>query len=245
MIIITKKDILHYYQNRQLDDGEKEYLVYNGDRIPRILNVIERLLPEILNKGKKEVRILDVGPHFLTEQIHRFFPDVVINTLGFENQRLYDPKIINKHLQYDLNDAQNPEKWISFDQHDIIIISEVMEHLYTSPIRVLSFLKTLMLPGAFILITVPNALAITHRLKLLFGKHPYEMIRESRENPGHFREYTRLELMDIGKKAGLKFESSWSENYARSKNKLINFIILISSIFPGFRQGLFIIFKNE
>ena len=169
---------------------------------------------------------------------------MIINTLGFGNPRLYDSKIVNKHLAYDLNDAEYREKWASFEQHDLIIISEVIEHCYTSPVKILSFLKSLLLPGGYILITVPNALAIARRLRMLVGKHPYEMIRESRENPGHFREYAQCELVDSGQKAGLEFVSSWLENYSPSKNMAFNIITSIFSIFPSLRQGLFVVLRK-
>lgn len=242
--IVTKKDILLYYQSRPLNDEEKAYISYNASRIPRVLNAIGTLLPRIPNHGRTGAKILDVGPHFLTELIHVNFPDLVVNTLGFGDPRLYDTAIVHKHMPFDLNDAQFKEKWVPFDKHDMIVISEVIEHLYTSPVRVLSFLRTLLLPGGFILITVPNALAISKRLRMLIGRHPYEMIRESRENPGHFREYTQHELIDAGAKAGFEFVSSWLENYSPSKNMVFNALTSIVSIFPGLRQGLIVILRN-
>ena len=49
------------------------------------------------------------------------------------------------------------------------------------------------------MVSTPNALWLKHRIKLLMGRHPYELIREDKGNPGHFREYTAGELGDIAR----------------------------------------------
>ncbi|RLD25746.1 MAG: hypothetical protein DRI70_06655 [Bacteroidetes bacterium] len=123
-------------------------------------------------------------------------------------------------------------------------MSEVIEHLYTSPVRVLSFLKTLLLPGGLILVTTPNGLSISRRLKLLFGIHPYEMIRESRVNPGHIREYTQSELINAGADAGLELELTSLENYTITDSALFRFIYGTSSVVPSLRNGLIVVLRR-
>ena len=242
--MISERTILEYYKERALNTEEKWYIVHSAKRICRILDLMTSLLLKTPHKGNAESRILDIGPHFLTEQIHRFYPTPTIYTLGFENESICGPGIVKKHIQFDLNNAQYPEKWPNFDQHDLIVMSEVIEHLYTSPVRVLSFLKTLLLPGGLILVTTPNGLSISRRLKLLFGIHPYEMIRESRENPGHIREYTQSELIKVGTDVGLQLVLTSLENYFITDNVLFKIVYNISATIPSFRTGLIVVLRR-
>ena len=87
--------------------------------------------------------------------------------------------------------------------YELIIMAEVIEHLYTSPSLVLGFLQSLLRPGGLLIVQTPNALAIGRRFKMLLGRPPFELIRENPYNPGHFREYTARELEKYGRQLGL------------------------------------------
>jgi hypothetical protein len=241
--MITEKEIMDYYAGRKLNTEEAEYLRHSVKKICRILNIISELLKTAL-PNSNNLKLLDIGPHFLTEQIHRYFPAFELNTLGFENPQLYDVKNIKNHFQFDLNDAQFAENWPAFEKHDCIVMSEVLEHLYTSPVLIFSFLKTLLKPGGFLLLTTPNAVAISKRLQLLAGRHPYEMLRQSRENPGHIREYTRPELVKAGETAGLRLVSASLENYFITDDPFYKFIYGVSALVPGLRTGLIMVLTN-
>jgi 2-polyprenyl-3-methyl-5-hydroxy-6-metoxy-1,4-benzoquinol methylase len=69
-------------------------------------------------------------------------------------------------------DVQLPfEKWpdeIKGIRFDKVIISEVLEHLFY-PENLLEKIKNLLMPGAEIVITVPNVLFWKNRLKIFFG----------------------------------------------------------------------------
>ncbi len=242
--MISERTILEYYKERALSTEESWYLVHSAKRICRILDLMTSLLLKTPHKVNAESRILDIGPHFLTEQIHRFYPTPTIYTLGFENESICGPGIARRHIQFDLNNAQYTEKWPNSDQYDLVVMSEVIEHLYTSPVRVLSFLRTLLLPGGLILVTTPNGLSISRRLKLLFGIHPYEMIRESRENPGHIREYTQSELIKVSGDVELQLVLTSLENYFITDNVLFKIVYSISAIIPSFRTGLIVVLRR-
>src|SRR5205823_6516869 len=107
--------------------------------------------------------------------------------------------------QFDLNDAQSEDTWRrDIPRYDVVVMAEVIEHLYTAPELVLGFLKTLVADNGLVIIQTPNAAALSKRLKLLFGRNPYELIRVDTTNPGHFREYTSRELIRIAEGAGFE-----------------------------------------
>jgi SAM-dependent methyltransferase len=154
-------------------------------------------------------RVLDIGPSKLTALIAQTL-GVRVDSLGFTD----DPHAAAKHFGFDLNDAQDPARWrADIGPYDIIVMAEVIEHLHTSPTRVLAFLRTLLAPDGILIIQTPNAAALHKRLKLLGGRNPYELIREDVTNPGHFREYTARELRWYAEEANLTVERCSHENY--------------------------------
>ena len=57
-----------------------------------------------------------------------------------------------------------------------------------------------------LLIGTPNAVSLNRRVSMLVGRNPYERIRTTINNPGHFREYTTAELRAYGKAANFDME---------------------------------------
>jgi hypothetical protein len=68
-------------------------------------------------------------------------------------------------------------------------------------------------PSGLLVLQTPNAAALFKRLKLLAGRNPYHMIRETRTNPGHFREYTLTELRRAVDASGLELVRCERRNY--------------------------------
>ena len=170
------------------------YVAYQAPRFAMVLAMLGQYVG-------KETRILDVGRTMLTEMTESLYARPV-DSLGFEPDATFDHGA--HHFQFNLNDAQDPAKWRrDLPGYDVIIFAEVIEHLHTSPSLVLGYLQSLLRPGGVLLVQTPNALAIGRRLSMIFGRHPYELIRENPTNPGHFREYTARELQHYGRQLGL------------------------------------------
>jgi 2-polyprenyl-3-methyl-5-hydroxy-6-metoxy-1,4-benzoquinol methylase len=73
-------------------------------------------------------------------------------------------------------DLEHPELWpkeISEKRFDVIILSEVLEHLFY-PEKVLRNLAPLLAEGGRLVITVPNILFWKNRLRILSGHFEYE-----------------------------------------------------------------------
>ena len=114
---------------------------------------------------------------------------------------------------YDLNAARDPAGWRALGPYRLVIMAEVIEHLYTAPRLVLSYLHTLLEDGGHLVVQTPNAAALHNRLLMLAGRNPYELIREKTNDPGHFREYTRRELTAVAEAAGFQVVSWRAEAY--------------------------------
>lgn len=191
-------------QRIRTQDPGSWYTAFNSRRWAVLLELIGRHF-----RGP-ETTILDVGYSKFTELVHDRF-GVPIDTLGFFGNQ---PTPFGQGYWFDLNSAQKEEAWRrDIPSYDIVVLAEVIEHLYTAPRLVLRFLRTLVKPEGVLIIQTPNATALHKRLKIIIGRHPYEMIRENTNDPGHFREYTRKELCGVAEEAGFQILDWGAYNY--------------------------------
>ena len=155
-------------------------------------------------------RVLDIGRSRLTGLIKDTF-GVAVDSLGFAKN---GPTAEGTNYWYDLNLAQHEDKWRrDIPAYDVVVMAEVIEHLYTAPLLVLRFLRTIVADGGVLVVQTPNATALHKRAKMLVGRHPFEKIREDITNPGHFREYTRRELESVAREAGFDVERWMAKSY--------------------------------
>jgi len=239
---VTCDEIVQCFDDKQLDDEEKAYLDYHCLRLKAVTNLIIDLITGFQNNGINKVKVLDIGPHFLTAVIKCVCDShILLDTLGYKYEHIVPLDQINQHIQYDLNQSQNEKLWVkSTEKYDIIVFAEVIEHLYVAPQLVLKHLRTLLSHKGKIVIQTPNAVAIRKRLNMFKGINPFEMIRESYENPGHFREYTLNELNELNELcqlAGLKISYTKYEDYWPESG----FLRLLEKRTPSFRNGITIV----
>jgi SAM-dependent methyltransferase len=173
---------------------------YDDYHAPRYAFLI-RLLKEFgVQRG---VTVLDVGVSSLTMQLREAFR-MPIDSIGFGKDEASDG---GRHFDFDLNLAQQRESWrTDLPGYQVVVMAEVLEHLHTAPQLVLAFISSLLVPNGLLIVQTPNAAALTKRIKLVFGRNPYEMLRTDRSDPGHHREYTIAELRNIGQGLGFHEE---------------------------------------
>ncbi|OAQ41551.1 hypothetical protein A5893_00085 [Pedobacter psychrophilus] len=238
---MQKEEIKKYfYDNFELNPEKKDYLEIHAKRFETILSTIE---------NKKFNAILDIGPSFLSELLYQKFGEK-LTLLGFDGEvseggHLPNSAILKKIklIKQDLNFFKAYAE--DLPKYDLIICAEVMEHLYTSPKILFKNLSHLLNKEGLLIIQTPNAVALRKRLALFFGKNPFEMLRENLENPGHFREYTAKELVDLGKENGLIIEHFIFDEYFEYPSTLSKFYRSFKAIIPkNLKSGITIVFKK-
>ena len=236
---IKSEDILRLFEGSQMNQEETHYLKYHLERLTYTTNLVQ----SIINK-RETSKILDIGPHFLTHCFLKLLkPQLSISTLGFANERLFPQKYAVEHFELDLNDCVSDDINTSGAEFDLIVFSETIEHLHTSPTTIILFLSKLLKKqsGAGILIQTPNAASFLKRIKLFMGQNPYEKIREDRTNPGHFREYTMRELEEYAHETGFKVSLREYCSYWSGNNPMKHAVDMI----PSLREGITILFERS
>ncbi len=197
----SSREILDHYLPLVKDNASRDYITVHAKRFSFLINFILNSIP---SKDGKGLKVMDIGPSFFTDILSKNLPEAEIYTLGFahpESRGGHFPEFIEINTdhfhQFDLNKTDQKDSWIDVPQMDVVIMGEVLEHLHTSPVHVMSFVRSFLKPKGRFILGTPNGVALERRIALLFGKNPYELIRLEKDNPGHFREYTVGELRNL------------------------------------------------
>jgi len=170
----------------------------------------EFLMKVVTDQVRVPFRILDIGPSPFTKMLRESLR-APVDSLGLEPE---SASPAGRHYHFNLNDAQDPQKCRrDLGPYDLVIFAEVVEHLFTAPELVLSYVHGLLAPGGSLIVQTPNAASLRKRIKLALGRNPFERIRLDPSNPGHFREYTAAELASILRQTGFAVKSSWRQFY--------------------------------
>lgn len=187
---------------RSRDEDARRYWSENRQRIATaVTHALQLAQPE-----QRPLRVLDVGPALESELLGLFLPDAELETMGWADHR-YRPVNLKRHHPFDLNDSADPQRCPQTESFDLILLLEVIEHVHTAPSHVFNYLRSCLRPGGHLLVSTPNAAWLRNRWRLLFGRNPFEPIREDPRNPGHFRELTRQELQTLLERAGFQIVS--------------------------------------
>jgi predicted SAM-dependent methyltransferase len=247
-----KKDteIEERFSHLDLDDESRVYLHVQSKRYLYLLGILKGLRGSLPGPG---VSIMDVGPSFFTQVLEEEFSGDTILSLGLDHPEgrgghLPEDVIYDRdHFYYfDLNDSPYPEKWVQVPVCDIVILGEVLEHLYTAPVLILEFIKSFLKEKGYLVIQTPNAAATVKRIKLLVGRNPAETIRDNRDNPGHFREYTKKELISIAGECGFTVTRCELRNCFGGRCRIEDAYIFLNNFMPEtFRDGITLVLRKE
>ena len=216
------------------DEASRDYLRFHAPRYRYLLGAVAEVIG---GRPPAGVRVLDVGPAYQTALLRAMWDGLVVDTLGFGDVR-FAPREGERHFHVDLNDTAGAD--VVEGGHDLVVLAEVIEHLYTAAPTVLAFLRQFLLPGGRLLLQTPNAVALPRRLKLLAGRNPAEPIRPDRFDPGHFHEFTVAELAAAAGAAGLTVERVDLANYFANGGRLRRrYNDLVAPRLPGsLRDGI-------
>lgn len=202
----TATEIVARFEKEPMGDEALSYLSFHARRYSYLLAEAAAAVQV------SSPRILDIGVSFQTALLRDLFVEGTVDTLGFEDSRWFPPRGRERHIPMDLNSVQDRNRH-ALDPYTLVVCAEVIEHLYTPPRLVLDCIREWIAPGGKLLLQTPNPVSLGKRLALLRGVSPFEPIRESPGNPGHFCEYTVEAVRRIAEAAGYRVEKLTVSNY--------------------------------
>jgi hypothetical protein len=209
----TPEEVVRFFDGWGLEADVQAYIAYHRRRYALLLDVVGEALA--LRPSPRPV-LADVAPLFQTTLLRALVPHGVVHTVGFGappgGWGPGTPDAVN--VVFDLNDAYHRDRWPDLPEPvDLVVMGEVIEHLYTAPEQVLACVAHWLAPGAAVVVQTPNAIALRKRLRLLAGRMPYDRIHHDRREARHFRELTLAELHEAAAAAGLRPERVVVGNY--------------------------------
>lgn len=206
---------------------------------------INKLFEEIKNlQLPSGGKVLDIGcyPPYLSDWLKKQGFDVF--GVSSDHEKIQDPKVSTLNIETE----DFPYKDNTFD---LVVLTEVIEHLSNNPVKLLQKIKKILRPGGHLIITTPNAGRLQNIISLIFNKNIYFPIYQMDQNIyfRHQREYVKPEMDLVISQAGLdKFKSIYYTAYPpfRTKNKsdslplkLIKwFTYLVSTVIPIYRDSM-------
>ena len=227
------------------------YVAYHAARFEHLSALARQLKPQ------RATRVLDIGRSRLTSLLATAYDDVITLGMPYETAPFFQgylPPADGRtlpHIAFDLNALRAGGPMPEAGPFDLIVFAEVIEHLYTAPELVLAAMRALLAPGGLILCQTPNAAALHKRLILLAGRNPYERIRITYGDFGHFREYTRGEMIAFGEASGLAVVSHHYANYfglaepTRWRRLANAGLSALSLVLPSFSRGQTIVYRRS
>lgn len=246
--MMTCEEILGHFSGWELGEEHARYLSFHCRRYQFLLETID-LVIAALRKGSagRPLRILDVGPYFQTELIRRNF-DAVVNSVGFGSPMPLRPRAGEEHFQYDLLALKSPGDRPAIDPGDMVVLAEVIEHLNVSPKQVFRCCASWLTGGGYLIVQMPNAVSLSRRLRMLFGRQPFDMPGEAEGDfSPHIREYTIRELRGIARETGFKVVDCRTMNYFNRGRSLAHraYDLLCRVLPPGFHSGITMVLRKR
>lgn len=205
--------------------GQAEYATEHRRRFHELFQAVRTL-----TAGTPAPRILEFGPSLFSTLYESFCPGCrlvladrpsPVPDASFEpllRQLMSAPfEFVEIDLQGDLDRAGHSLDRVG--RFDLVVFTEVLEHLARHPAEVLGFLLDRLMPGGFLYLTTPNALGRTKLRVISRGRNPQQMYPRSGENADahyHVREYSMVELIEAVQEAGgqvraLYFSTCWDD----------------------------------
>lgn len=223
---------------------ELDYLKASTSRFESIAQWIPR--------SAEPLRVLDIGATPFTFFIKETFPHYDVWTLDRTDllaQRCRQAGV--RLATCDLDEGTLP---LDTELFDVVIFTEVLEHVFAPPTDVLKEVKRIMKPSGKLILGVPNIARLSKPMKLLFGYSPlpdadHQMNKDWQHGHGHIHEYTRSELLSICRSSKLQIlktrmlAASSPLRMLRRKSKfgLVKFLYYsIVSVFPSLRGSIYV-----
>jgi SAM-dependent methyltransferase len=190
---------------------EREYITNHSYRH---LKTIELISP------KDKLRILNIGTgHGVLEYFikKKFGYDVETVDIKEEVSGYYGKRMKRLGIPQKACDLNREGLPYADDSFDVVIFSEVLEHLLVSPLKPLLEIHRILKKGGYLIVVTPNVASFSHIVFLICGRHfmpeyPMEMLT-TMPDLKHTREYTIREMKSLLAQANFMIDTLYMSRY--------------------------------
>jgi len=196
------------------------------------------------------IKILDIGTTPFTIFIKETHPHYEVATIDLTD--LLATRCKQNGIKLRVCDLANQPIPFEDDYFDVVIFTEVFEHLFAPPTEIMSEIGRVLHGGGLLIFSTPNFATLLNRVKLLVGICPMapandQMKRGWVHGHGHIREYTMKEICSIIESSYFTITKKVFISPAPSVRTIKNFYQLASQIYrfvcllvPAFRSTIYI-----
>jgi len=193
------------------DDYELSVDAFKGHR-SRYLDQI-KLISRQLKKGK----VLDIGasPYHLMYCLKKLGFDIYGVDINPNTLKEFQMKHRLKVKKHNMENGKSPFK---DEEFDLVIFTEIFEHLGVDPLRVLKEIRRILKPKGMLFLSTPNLYTLHKIIMFLFGRSFNNALGElnkvkSTGYMGHIREYSNKEIKMILESCGYKIKEIYFKKY--------------------------------
>ena len=258
-----------HFSNELKCEREQSYLGLDKNYEQMYLKQHRYRLNEIflsLPYSKDQVKILDIGTTPFTFFIKKFYKHYDISTIDITN--LMKERCEKNSITYRRCNLMMDKIPFENDSFDVVIFTEVFEHLFVEPSKVFNELSRILKKNGILIFGTPNYASLINRIKLLFGINPQAPMENMAKTEwvhghGHVREYTMRECISILRNNGFlikeaSFKSYWDRwdlrciqsepKQSKSYTMFLPLVFiydLVYRVIPPFRGGIHIVAMND
>ena len=170
---------------------------------PEINYVAFDLVSKVIMEKKDVKNILDVGCGFglLSKELKKTYPKLDLYGIEHAKEASQSSHKILKLLQCNIENMALIKSKLKTQKFDVIIFSDVLEHLY-DPVGIIKSYQSLLKQDGIIVVTVPNIANIFSRIALLFGFFNYSETGVTDKT--HIRFFNKKNLKELAEESHLK-----------------------------------------
>ncbi len=188
-----------------VEGSDPEEIHYQKYHQPRLEFALGKAL-QYYNGGS----IVELGPYAISYNL--LLEGLQVDAIGFISDKI---KGINKLTAFNFEDLRKTGKPILSGSYDLVIASEIIEHLNVDIDLIYQQIANLTAPKGIVILQTPNAVALKKRMAMIAGYNPFEKIRSDYTpgHSGHIREFTMEELKAHAVKNNFIVKESHCLNY--------------------------------
>jgi SAM-dependent methyltransferase len=183
-------------------EKEKTYILQKAQRIKQTIDYFEYFLQKE-DFRNHECKILDIGTSPFTFLYRKYF-DVKVFTIDITE--LLERRCNLNNIIFRKCDLLKEDIPFNDNEFDIIIFTEVFEHLIGPPQKIFYRIRKVLNDKGVLVLSTPNLVSYYNRLKLLSGTTvlppAYSVFKEEIDGDlvsgyGHWRKYTMSEIKEL------------------------------------------------